>query len=221
MKKYLLAIMIVGLAACSKSRKVLPEPEPSTHEKPIMVTDLGLKRGGIKELGSVSSWVSQNWNSLPSPRPPENTRRCDASVVAGTLCAKGTPICRTDDKLFSCKTATSRKVFGWVYEKLSHTEYKPFEGIQVDFYRFTQCLLTSGCEPLDTVYTDKWGYFEYIEQGAFKDTLSTKSPSGYFGYCSLGKMIHVNGSNFAYALPAGEKAFGAFSHQKIKEDSCK
>lgn len=200
---------------------VVVDQEPATHEPALMISEEGMKRGGIKKLPEQSMWRGSDWNSLPSPRPPDNTPTCGQFVKDGVTCTKGAAACRTQNEYYVCDTSVKYKVYGWVYEKKSLTEFVPFENVKVTYFRFTDCMMGGPCENRNLpVYTDKWGYFEFIAT-SFEDTLSTKSPAGYFGYCSRNEPIFVNGSNFAFARPEGEKAFGAFKHQKLKEDSCK
>lgn len=146
---------------------VLPEAEPASHEKPLAISEAGLKRGGIKKMG------------------------------------------------------TDRKVYGWVYEKHSLTEYSPLANVRVEFFRYTDCMLWPKKCHKGEVFTDKWGYFEYVASETLHDTFSTKSPEGYYGYCSGKDMIYVMGSNYAYGKPEGQKAFGALHHSKIVDaDIC-
>lgn len=196
------------------------DDEPSTHEKPMRINDKDLKVGGVKLMGSVSTYQSSEYSDMFSPKPKlEDIAQCSPSVVIGGACASGTPICKNGTKIFTCETKTTYKVFGWVYEEIGR-DYKAAEGVKADIFWFAGCI-SGMCNSLSgPVKTDKWGYFELLTTALLDTVRLDGLEVGLYAFCKDGKPIAGGGS--AITGLAGKPFSDAFAHQKrIKPDSCK
>lgn len=195
---------------------VMPEGEPSSHEKPMKLSDEGLKMGGVKLIGT--QWVISSQSRLFSPPPPVRPA-CATEPLMGSICAQGTPICTFGDRDYSCEPKKSYKVWGWIYDKRGLDHSNMAEGVSVDIYSFAFCLSDSrGCGPFaGPVKTDKWGYFE-LTTGTLFDTLRINGLPKYYAFCNRGAPIAGGGQ---YLADTEGKAIGPFKQMLVKEDTCK
>lgn len=196
------------------------DDEPSTHEKPMRINDKDLKVGGVKLMGEMSTWSGTDWQNMVPPRPQlDSVANCSASVAQGASCVKGSSICKIDQKVYSCSTKTTYKVFGWVYEEIGR-DYKPAEGVKADIFWFSGCLV-GACDPMaGPVRTDRWGYFELLTTALLDTVRLDGLDVGLYAFCRNGQPIAGGGSVISNL--AGKPFSDAFAHQKrIKPDSCK
>lgn len=197
------------------SCEVLPEAEPASHEQPMQISDEGLKMGGIKELGD--KWIVGKSSRQFSPKPPARPI-CQTEPLVGSECRRGMPVCQTADDMweYSCGVKKSYKVFGWIYEKNGLDYSKMAENVKVDILWFTQCM-QGYCEPsAGPVYTDKWGYFEFIT-GSLLDTLRLDGLPKYYMFCNKGKPIAGGGQ---YITNSANKPIGPFKQLLNKPGVC-
>lgn len=194
--------------------QVLPEQEPATHEKPVKISDEGLKMGGIKELGDT--YIVQGTSRMFSPPPPVRPT-CATQPVLGASCVKGTPVCMLGQTDYSCEVKKTWKIFGWIYEKNGLDYSKMAEGVKVDIFWFAGCI-AGMCESMaGPVLTDKWGYFEFTTSWML-DTLRLDGLPKYAAFCKDGKPL-AGGGQYINADMAG-KAIGPFKQNLVTPDLC-
>ena len=193
---------------------VLPEGEPATHEKPMKLSDEGLKMGGVKLVGT--QWVTRGMSRSFSPPPPARPL-CATQPVLGQICKQGTPVCMLGDVDYSCEQKRTLKVWGWIYEKNGLDYSKMAEGVSVDIWWFAGCL-AGMCSPFaGPVKTDKWGYFELTTE-TLLDTLRIEGLPKYHMFCKNGQPISGGGQ---YITSFEGKAIGPFKQLLVNPDSCK
>lgn len=215
MKLLILALAVSLFTACSDKEDstgvVTPPPPPPVEdkEKPLFVDAEGKKWGTIKEVSSTSLWALDSWHGErpDCPAGAELNKPCDPQGMQG--CKKA------DGQKLMCKTDKAYKVYGWVYEKEGVT-VKPLEGVKVDHFWFSGCMV-GFCKPVaGPVETDKNGYFEYMTSD-LKDQVRIVGKEGYFGLCQGTKPIQGGGTS---QLGVGKPTLGGVQY-KLKDDSCK
>lgn len=205
-----------------KACVVLVDEEPATHEKPARINDKGLKVGAVKEVGKVSTWHGFEYSAMATPKPNLNDiATCAAGIVAGGTCTQEHAYCKIGTKVHECRTETTYKVFGWVYEEVGR-DYKAVEGVKADIFWFVGgCMGNGMCDPMvGPVKTDKYGYFELLTTSLLDQVRLDGTEVGLYAFCSRGKPIPGGGATIQGM--AGKAFSDAFAHQKrIKPDSCK
>lgn len=203
-----------AFAAC----EVLPEQEPATHEKPMKISDEGLKMGGVKLVGDLYTWSAGEYSDLFPPKPKwEEIPNCAGNPIAGGQCSKNSSMCKSADKVFQCHNKKTYKVWGWIYEKNGLDYSKMAEGVKVDMFWFAGCL-AGMCDPFaGPVYTDKFGYFEFLT-GSLMDTLRLDGMPKYYMFCQKGAPIAGGGQ---YMTTFEGKAIGPFKQLINTPDACK
>lgn len=201
----------------SASCAVMAEQEPSWHEKPVKISDEGLKMGMARTIGDQYTWIASDYNDMVPPRPVfADIPSCEASVVNGGLCSRNSTMCKIGQKVFQCHNNKTYKVFGWVYLKQGLDHSKMAEGVKVDMHWFAGCL-AGMCDPFaGPVYTDKWGYFEFTTT-SLMDTLRLNGMPKYYMFCQNGNPIGGGGQ---YMTTFADKPIGPFKQLLNVPDVC-
>ena len=194
---------------------VIPQP-PSHHEKPMKISDEGLKMGGIKELGTkyIVNEVSRQFSPVPPARPV-----CAQIPVVGSECAQGAPVCMNAQGTveYTCAPKTTYKVFGWIYEKNGLDYSKMAKNVKVDIFWFAGCWVGFCNSVAGPVYTDEFGYFE-LTTGSLMDTVRIDGMPKYYAFCKDKKPI-AGGGQYISSEFVG-KAIGPFKQMLVKPDTC-
>lgn len=151
-------------------------------EKPVRLTELGLKVGKIYQVGSVKTWQKDPWFT--------NAQLCLDSDVEGKECDRTGIICKKGNISLVCTEQVKMKSFGWVYEHDPLTgKYVPLKDAKVDIFPFNLCL-AGICNVLaGPVLTNEFGYYEMLANGAIPIGVSVRAyKDGFYGVCGRDKV---------------------------------
>jgi hypothetical protein len=159
------------------------DPTPTTQvaeepgEKPVRLTELGLKVGKIYQIGSAKTWQKDPWFT--------DAQLCLDSDVEGKECDRAGVLCKKGNISLVCTEQVKMKSFGWVYEHDPVSgKYKPLKDAKVDIWHMALCMVGI-CNPLaGPVLTNEFGYYEIYANGAIPIGANVRAwKDGFYGVC--------------------------------------